>query len=156
MIDSRRSGGMPTSEQIRRAFEKVAIESSGAERVISNGVEGSMNLHASRQPNAARESSQERHLQELPKAVEASFNMASLGVVPGSYGSSNPSWGTIERHEKWGTPSSYEGGDWEGQRSSEERHELPASNSRRNSKRISQLIDVIEEDDGHVGNRFMG
>lgn len=154
MIDSRRSSGMPTTEQIQQAFEKVVIASSNTERVPARTVETPTDLHPSRRSNTLRDPSQERPLQQPPRSVEASFNMANLGVVPSSYGSSNPSWETVEPRERWGMPSSYQGGEYEDRRSGEERYDLPASNSKRNSKRMSQVMDVIEEDDGKMMRRF--
>ena len=152
MSNSRRSSGQPTPEQIRKAFEKIGMQSPSTDRVGTNHATGSQGH--SRTGSWDRDQRTEQWQQH-----EDSFRgyaMTGPSSIPKSHQSSTRSWETIEQNGGRGTPPTYGGPGWGARRSTEEgRYEQPVGNSGRNSKRMSQLEDVLEEDDGQARRRFM-
>jgi hypothetical protein len=145
----RKTSGAPTPEQIRKAFERMAFAGSSNAGVPMNQTIASKGPEVSDTTGYCVMSSEERNeywntYHPSPPAITPPLiNSRTVGK---SQSSSKPSWETIDRTFS-STAASNRDGDFGGRRSSEERYELPTTQIARNSKRMSQLEDVVEEDD---------
>jgi hypothetical protein len=154
----------PTPEQIRRAFDKMALTTPTRAGIPSDhpfATNQYFQVSSPTIPIAKGKgimSPQERdeywntYQPSQPAYTSPKVNYDSDS---GSQPKSRRSWVTIDPvFDRETSPSSNRAREWESRTSTEKCYELPATNSRRNSKRMSQLEDVIEEDDSGLKKRL--